>query len=158
MGAMTDRELTRKIYREAVQVTNAYKSGVTRAMRAVSHDLGLRTPAKFAHYDILCELYHEGDLAPSDVAASVGVALPNVVVSLNELCELGLVRRESDPADRRRSVVGLTKLGRRFSDEIVEKYHKTSSMVLPSREAAERLLAGLEEYRAFIEHDTGDAS
>ena len=144
LSGASDRDVVHRIYRDAVLLANGYKSRVTKAMREVSHDLGLPGQAKFAHYDVMCELYCEGVLTPSEISDAIGVTLPNVLNSINGLVELGLVERSVDERDRRRSEVRLTDLGRRFGDEITSRHMGVAGAMMPSREEAESLVVLLD--------------
>lgn len=55
----------------------------------------------------------EGPLNLGDIAAALQVDRPYATVLVNQLEEIGLVERTSDPGDRRRKVVVLTPAGRR---------------------------------------------
>ena len=114
--------LSRRAYRGAVRLASYYKSQITQVMTRLSREYGLPGTAKFSHFDVLCELYHggTGSSTPTEIAAAIEVALPNVSTAIAELEALGLVERVSDPHDRRRAVVRFTELGQRFSASIVE--------------------------------------
>ena len=125
----TSAEQARSFYRELVHIANSYKAEATRTMVEAGGAVGLAGTVKFAHYDIVCGLYHAGGgpLTPSEISAAVQIALPNVSTALAELVELGIVERDADEADRRRSTVRFTDLGARFADAVVERltWHTT---------------------------------
>ncbi|GAA1990066.1 MarR family winged helix-turn-helix transcriptional regulator [Amycolatopsis minnesotensis] len=65
------------------------------------------------HVGLLRWISHNSATTQRDVATAFGVRPSRIVVLLDELEELGLVRREVDPADRRNRAVRLTTQGRR---------------------------------------------
>lgn len=56
-------------------------------------------------------------LSLGDIAEALQVDRPYATVLVNQLEEIGLVERTSDPGDRRRKVVALTAAGRRAMRE-----------------------------------------
>lgn len=81
------------------------------------------------------ELARGEALSQLDIAQRIGVTPSVVVDMLDELEDLGAVRRVADPADRRRRVVELTQKGRSLHRHAVKA----------ARKADRVLLAGLDE-------------
>ena len=63
-----------------------------------------------------------GEARQVDIAARLGVAQPTVAKMLKRLESLGLVRRSSDPADRRSKLVRLTETGKQVEEEAFETF------------------------------------
>jgi DNA-binding MarR family transcriptional regulator len=78
-----------------------------RALAADLADLGLRSQ----QFGVLHLLAEAGPLSGAELAAALRVHASNLVRVLDELEESGMVRRERDPADRRRHRVVLSERG-----------------------------------------------
>ena len=65
----------------------------------------------------LIEIADAGPLRLIDLAARIGTSAPTASRTVDILDELGLVARETDPADRRAVRIELTPAGRRLVDE-----------------------------------------
>lgn len=83
----------------------------------------------------LCVIYLEPSLSVSQLAARLGIALAGASQIVAQLAALGVVRREEDPIDHRRTVVVP---GKRF-DQIFEE--QVGARLAPLR----RALASLED-------------
>jgi DNA-binding MarR family transcriptional regulator len=85
--------------------------GVLRITRGALAKLGL-TPARF---DLLYAVFKSGlrGAGQSAVRRVLGVSAPTVSRMLGSLEDLGMIRREVHPGDRRRLIVHLTKDGMR---------------------------------------------
>lgn len=82
----------------------------THARRLVSdanEDLG----AGAYHYRILAALREFGESSQADLARRGNLDRSDVVAAINGLAEQGYVERTTDPQDRRRNVVRLTRAG-----------------------------------------------
>ncbi|MFE5245074.1 MULTISPECIES: MarR family winged helix-turn-helix transcriptional regulator [unclassified Streptomyces] len=60
------------------------------------------------HLSLLAYLYFDGPLAVSELATRLEVAPATVSLLVGELNGYGVVDRDSDPADRRRRIVGIS--------------------------------------------------
>ncbi|MGW0780621.1 MarR family winged helix-turn-helix transcriptional regulator [Streptomyces sp. NPDC002913] len=60
------------------------------------------------HLSLLAYLYFDGPLSVSDLATRLEVAPATVSLLVGELNGYGVVDRDSDPADRRRRIVGIS--------------------------------------------------
>ena len=65
----------------------------------------------------LIEIADAGPLRLNDLAARIGTSAPTASRTVDILDDLGLVARETDPADRRAVRIELTPAGRRLVDE-----------------------------------------
>ncbi|MDQ4007522.1 MAG: MarR family transcriptional regulator [Actinomycetota bacterium] len=66
---------------------------------------------------VLGTLGRRGPLSVGELAAAEKVQPPSMTRTVNCLCDLGLVRREPHPSDRRQVVVHLSDEARRVLDE-----------------------------------------
>lgn len=82
----------------------------------------------------------EGVTRPSEIAARVGVTRQAIHQTINELVELGFLRLEPDPRDRRAKVVVYTEAGARIGRDAVEALRQVED-VLANRIGAERVQA-----------------
>lgn len=62
----------------------------------------------------------EGVTRPSDIAARVGVTRQAIHQTINELVEMGFLKLEADPGDRRAKVVTFTESGARIGRDAVQ--------------------------------------
>ncbi|MDJ1114201.1 MarR family winged helix-turn-helix transcriptional regulator [Microbacterium dauci] len=67
-------------------------------------------PARMRLLDVLTAA--DGPMSVSDLAAAIGVDQPRASRLVQQAVELGLVAREADPADARRTRIALTATGR----------------------------------------------
>ena len=86
---------------------------LTRRLRAQDEAAKLSGP----HASALAVVVHAGRITPSDLAALEEVRRPTIARTAAQLEALGLVRRESDPADGRRSWIVPTPAGVRLIAE-----------------------------------------
>lgn len=109
-------------FRNWLAVLRAEKA-VVRALSRALADLDLKIP----QLDILMNLYRHPSISQHDLARRLLVGRSNITMLLPQLEEGGLVRRESDPNDKRVMRLSLTPFGE------------------------ERLMAALEVYTALID-------
>ena len=69
--------------------------------------------ARRYHYALLSALDEVGPASQAELSRRTTIDGSDMVAAVNELAELGLVQRTTDPTDRRRNVVTLTTSGRR---------------------------------------------
>lgn len=106
------------------------------------HDRSLGGAARFRLLDALRSTEHGGKaMGVSEIAEAIGVDQPRASRLVNDAAERGLVRRDVDPRDARRSSVQLTDAGR----AVLEAAHSNR------REAVTDALAGFtpEEVATF---------
>ena len=97
---------------------------------------------------VLRVLNDQGALDPTSLAQAALLYPPSVTRILKELADRGLVARESDPGDRRRSIITLTASGTALLRDTAQH---TVATLRAYRESfgAERLDALMDELRAF---------
>jgi DNA-binding MarR family transcriptional regulator len=105
----------------------------------------LAAPAEVtaAGLSVLGLLTRHGPLAPTEIAAHEGVRLQTLTRLLAELETAGLVRRQADPADARRTLLSLTRAGaHRLGAQVRQREAVLQRAIaaLPARERS-RLLA-----------------
>lgn len=69
--------------------------------------------ARGYHYRLLATLAEFGPASQATLGRRSGIHLSDMVATINELAERGLVERAADPTDRRRNIVSLTTAGKR---------------------------------------------
>lgn len=85
-----------------------------------------------------------GSKLPSEIGDDLAVTRANVSGLLRSLEELGLVTREGDPTDRRRTVVSLTTEGTRVLEQVWPVYEDAIDSAVAKLTAEEQaLLLGL---------------
>jgi DNA-binding MarR family transcriptional regulator len=80
--------------------------------------MGLKIKPRWGSTLLLLEA--EGPLAVTQVAERLRLSHPAVVQSLDDMADMGLVRRAKDPSDGRRSVLSLSAKGRRWMPKLHE--------------------------------------
>ena len=100
------------------------------------------------HFRVLAALDQYGPTSQADLGRHTGIDRSDVVATLNDLVAAGLARRESDPADRRRNIVTMTKHGARTLRHLDAVLDEIQDTVLAPLTASEqktfvRLLAKL---------------
>jgi DNA-binding MarR family transcriptional regulator len=63
------------------------------------------------HYHVLASLADDGEAAQAPLADRIAFDRSDLVTLLDELEQLGYVARRTDPADRRRNIVAITRKG-----------------------------------------------
>ncbi len=109
-------ETTRGDVRSNAALASSLRNSVMRLSRRLrieraSTDLSLNQLA------VLGTLGRRGPLSVGELAAAEKVQPPSMTRTVNCLCDLGLVRREPHPSDRRQVVVHLSDEARRVLDE-----------------------------------------
>jgi DNA-binding MarR family transcriptional regulator len=105
------------------------------------------------HYALLAALDEAGPASQADLGRRIMVDRSDMVATVNELGEQGLVERAPDPTDRRRNVVTITPTGRkrlRELDRLVAGAQDELLAPLPARERAQliRLLTRVVDHHA----------
>ncbi|WP_410663807.1 MarR family winged helix-turn-helix transcriptional regulator [Amycolatopsis sp. lyj-84] len=67
--------------------------------------------ARGYHFRVLATLEESGPASQATLGRRSGIHVSEMVATINELAERGLVERAPDPADRRRNVISLTTAG-----------------------------------------------
>jgi MarR family transcriptional regulator, organic hydroperoxide resistance regulator len=90
---------------------------VAKAYKAINAELARRLEPHGVHpgQDYLLEQLWREDGQPVGVLAErIGIEVPTLVRTVTRMEAAGVVRRDPDPADRRRVIVRLTRRGRRL--------------------------------------------
>ena len=82
------------------------------ASRLVSEGLA-GAHARRHHYSLLAALDKGGPVSQATLSRRTTIDRSDMVATINELAEQGLVERSPDPTDRRRNVITITPAGRR---------------------------------------------
>ena len=124
---------------------------VAKAFKGINAELGRRLEPYGVHPGqdyVLDELWEEDGIPVGVLASRIGVEVPTTVRTVTRMEAAGLLRRESDPADRRRVIVRLTDRGREL-EQIVPgiladvTQQATAGMSGDERDQLLRLLRGL---------------
>jgi DNA-binding MarR family transcriptional regulator len=106
-----------------------------------------------AGQDYLLEvLWHEDGLSVGEIAERLHIEVPTVVKTAQRMEAAGLVRRELDPADRRRSLIVLTDRGRELEPAVRGALVSVADLATQDFTEAEReqLIALLTRIRANL--------
>ncbi|MFF4414581.1 MarR family winged helix-turn-helix transcriptional regulator [Streptosporangium sp. NPDC001559] len=120
------------------------------ADRLVSERLSAEGAHKW-HFAVLVALAEAGSASQAELSRRTGIYRSDMVAVLNELADTEYVRREPDPADRRRNVITLTPVGRRRLEHldtlIADAQRELLAPLTPGqREELARLLTVLAEH------------
>lgn len=100
---------TRPVYRQSLAGTLlAAREAVMAPIRPILREAGFTEQ----QWRVLRVLVDEGDTDPSGLAEAALLYAPSVTRILKELGDRGLIRRATDPADGRRSIISVTDQGR----------------------------------------------
>ena len=92
-----------------------------------------------AGQDYLLEvLWEEDGLSVGEIAERLGIEVPTVVRTAQRMEAAGLIRREPDPADRRRSRIVLEERGRELEPIVRAALRQVSRTATKGLTAAER--------------------
>ena len=92
-----------------------------------------------------------GVVRPSDIARNIGVSRQAIHSTINQMVEMGMVRLEPDPDDRRHSLVSLTETGQQMRQDAQMSMDRLGEQIA-QRLGPERFDAML----AALEADWGD--
>lgn len=84
-----------------------------RRLRRISAEGDAEGAVKFTQLIVLLRLLHDGALSPSDIARHEKVTSQAVAAVVRDLETRGLVTRDAHSTDGRRTVIALTRAGRR---------------------------------------------
>ena len=111
-----------------------------RLIRQQMESAGLRTQ----HYHVLASLADSGEAAQATLADRIGLDRSDLVTVLDELQKLEYVVRRTDPADRRRNIVGTTAKG--------EKALAEMDKLIYAAEAEAEIIASFERLKTQHSH------
>jgi DNA-binding MarR family transcriptional regulator len=105
------------------------------------------------HYRLLAALQELGPASQATLGRRAGIDRSDVVAALNELADLGFVKRAPDEADRRRNVITITRAGAAQVRRLEKVLAGVQDALLAPLSAAERrtlvrLLAKLLEHHS----------
>jgi DNA-binding MarR family transcriptional regulator len=105
------------------------------------------------HYSLLAALDEIGAISQATLSRHTTIDRSDIVATINELADQGLVERRSDLADRRRNVVVITAAGRRKLRALDQLIDGLQDDLLAPLSAAERqqlirLLTRVVDYHA----------
>jgi DNA-binding MarR family transcriptional regulator len=109
---------------------------------------GAMTAASFhrADYALLAAIEQFGPLSQTELAERSGQDRSDVVRRVDDLAGRGLLKRDQDPADRRRNLISITAPGRRALDDVERTLQAAQARLLHALSPAERQqLVGLLE-------------
>jgi len=125
-----------------------------RAGECIRAELDRRGPAGLvpSHGSILAMLYAHGPLPMNALAQGIGRRKNTVTTLVRKLEDAGFVRRSTDPADSRVTMVGLTDKGEAFRADFAETSERLLAKIWGDMDPARRqeLTAGLEEILANL--------
>jgi MarR family transcriptional regulator, organic hydroperoxide resistance regulator len=99
----------------------------------------LETHGVHAGQDYLLELLWEDDrLSVGEIAARLGIEVPTVVRTAQRMEAAGIVTREPDPGDGRRSLIVLTERGRELQPVVLDALRSVSSAAMDGLSDDER--------------------
>ena len=75
----------------------------------------------FSQFSVLEVLYHKGDLNICQIMSKILATSGNLTVVIRNLEKLGLIKRLSDPADKRAYLISLTEQGRDLTRQVFPK-------------------------------------
>ncbi|MCL6285227.1 homoprotocatechuate degradation operon regulator HpaR [Ruegeria sp. 2012CJ41-6] len=108
-------------------------------VRAMLADVGITEQ----QWRVLRVLNEDGPQDPTRIAAQACLLLPSLTRILQNLEGKGLIERETDPTDRRRQIVGVTRDGEKIISDNLDK-----SIALLE---ATRARLGAEKYEALLD-------
>ncbi|MFA3919486.1 homoprotocatechuate degradation operon regulator HpaR [Ruegeria hyattellae] len=108
-------------------------------VRAMLADVGITEQ----QWRVLRVLNEDGPQDPTRIAAQACLLLPSLTRILQNLEGKGLIERETDPSDRRRQIVGVTRDGEKIISDNLDK-----SIALLE---ATRARLGTEKYEALLD-------
>ncbi|MFG2628559.1 MarR family winged helix-turn-helix transcriptional regulator [Streptomyces sp. NPDC048473] len=115
---------------------------------------GLRLP----HFAALTALADFGPLPQHELADRLGLNRSHLVGYLDTIEKRGLVRRDRDPADRRRQVVALTPKGERLQRILQEVAERSQETFLADLSTAERAVLAALLRRVLVSDDRASAA
>lgn len=100
--------------------------------------------ARGYHYRILAALQEFGVTSQIELARRCGMDRSDVVAAINELAEQDFVERTTDPGDRRRNLISITKAGERHLRRLDRAIDKVQDDLLEPLSTEDRqVLIGL---------------
>ncbi|MBM6686519.1 MarR family transcriptional regulator [Faecalicatena contorta] len=104
---------------------------------------------------ILFILKRYGNLTQRQLSGRVGITPPSMNVALRKMEEKGLVKKEADPDDQRKTRIHLTDMGKSRIEDLKQLFRKTEEITLQDFREEERLL--LRRFLVQIEENIMDS-
>lgn len=82
------------------------------------------------HFEVLKALDEDGRMSITELGGILVISKSQMTRLISELSTAGLVSREADPGDRRKSIVALTDKGERSISHVNERFHQTTMQIL----------------------------
>lgn len=89
---------------------------------------------------ILFILSRYGNLTQRQLSGRAGITPPSMTVALRKMEEKGLVKKEPDPNDQRKTRIHLTDTGRSRIEDLKQLFRKTEEIMLQDFREEEKLL------------------
>lgn len=89
---------------------------------------------------ILFILSRYGNLTQRQLSGRAGITPPSMTVALRKMEEKGLVKKEPDPDDQRKTRIHLTDTGRSRIEDLKQLFRKTEEIMLQDFREEEKLL------------------
>ncbi|SNS63721.1 DNA-binding transcriptional regulator, MarR family [Asanoa hainanensis] len=86
--------------------------------------------ARGYHYRLLATLAEHGPASQATLGRRSGIHVSDMVATINELADEGLVERAPDPSDRRRNVISMTAEGKRQLRRLEKQLAETQERLL----------------------------
>ena len=90
------------------------------------------------HYSLLTVLDEAGPASQASLSRRTTIDRSDMVATINELLDRGLVKRTVDPSDRRRNIVSITPQGRRELKRLDHLVARTQDELLAPLSTADR--------------------
>ena len=110
--------------------------------------------ARRYHYALLAALDEAGPASQAELSRRTTIDGSDMVETVNELAERGLLKRTADATDRRRNVISITVPGRRHLRRLDQLLADVQADLLAPLSAAERRQL-VDLLTRLIEHHTG---
>ena len=94
--------------------------------------------ARGYHYRLLATLEEFGPASQAALGRRSGIHLSDMVATINELADGGLVERAPDPSDRRRNIISLTSAGKRQLRRLEKRLAESQDELLAPLSPEER--------------------
>ena len=113
----------------------------------------LKTDLKLSQIKALYAFRDNDCLSMKELAANIGVKMPNMTMMVDSLTKEGIAERDRDKEDRRKVFVRLTKKGKRVRSNFLEYRHRIAQTVFAKlkKEDKKELLNSLSSVCRILE-------
>ena len=118
----------------------------------------LKSDLKLSQIKALYAFRSSDCLSMKELAANIGVKLPNMTMMVDSLIKEGIVERDRDEEDRRKVIVRLTEKGKRVRSDFLAYRHKIAQSLFSklNKEDKKELLNSLSSVCRILEKAFGD--